>query len=112
MAGPNIALFAKSTKKWVPFMWLDLQAGAMYSNPQSLQFFGSQTTPSKEIKTSNISFVYSPMLTVNLIKINKILINAKVGYSNYGGFGFGISITEQNCDGMPCYRCHNPGCNP
>ena len=112
MAGPNIALLAKSTKKWLPFMWLDLQAGAMYNNPQSLQFFGSQTTPSKEIKTSNISFVYSPTLTVNLIKINKILINAKVGYSNVGGFTIGLGIAEQDCRGMLCPRCQGAGCNP
>jgi hypothetical protein len=110
MAGPNIMLFAKSTKKRLPLIWLDLQAGAIFSNPQSLQFFGSQTTPSKELKTSNISFVYSPTLTVNLIKINKILINAKVGYSNVGGLTFGLGIAKQVCVGMPCFRCYGAGC--
>jgi hypothetical protein len=111
MAGPNIALFANSTKKRLPLMWLDLQAGAIYSKPQSLQFFGSQTTtPSKELKNSSISLVYSPTLTVNLMKIKKILINGKVGYSNFGGLTFGIGIAEQNCQGMACYRCQGVGC--
>jgi hypothetical protein len=112
MAGPNIALFAKSTKKRLPLIWLDLQAGAIYSKPQSLQFFGSQTTASKEIKTSNISLVYSPTLTVNLIKISKVSINAKIGYSNFGGLTFGIGIAEQNCEGMACCRCQGTFCNP
>ena len=110
MAGPNIMLFAKSSSKRLPLMWLDLQAGAIFSNPQSLQFFGSQATPSKEIKTSNISFVYSPMLTVNLMKINKTLINAKVGYSNVGGLTFGLGIVQSDCTGMPCFRCPGPRC--
>jgi hypothetical protein len=112
MAGPNIMLFAKSSSKRLPLMWLDLQAGAIFSNPQSLQFLDAKNNPSKEIKTSNISFVYSPMLTVNLIKINKILINAKVGYSNVGGLTFGLGIVEQNCEGMACCRCQGTFCNP
>ena len=111
MAGPNIMLFAKSTKKRLPLMWLDLQAGAIYNKPESLQFFGGQTTPSKELKTSNISLVYNPTLTVNLIKINKILINAKVGYSNFGGLTIGLGIAKQVCVGMPCCRCYGAGCN-
>jgi hypothetical protein len=110
MAGPNIALFTKSKK--LPMIWLDLQAGAIFSNPQSLQFFSGKPDPSRELKSSPISLVYSPTLTVNLIKLNKILINAKVGYSNFGGLTFGIGITEQDCVGAPCYKCHNPGCNP
>jgi hypothetical protein len=112
MAGPNIMLFAKSSSKRLPLMWLDLQAGAIFSNPQSLQFFNGKPDPSKELKTSNISFVYSPMLTVNLIKISKILINAKVGYSNVGGLTFGLGIVEQNCEGMACCRCQGTFCNP
>jgi hypothetical protein len=112
MAGPNIMLFAKSINKKLPLIWLDLQAGAIFSNPQSLQFFNGKPDPSKEIKTSNISFVYSPMLTVNLIKINKILINAKVGYSNVGGLTIGLGIAEQDCAGMACCRCQGTFCNP
>ena len=112
MAGPNIMLFAKSTKKRLPLMWLDLQAGAIYSNPQNLQFFGSQTTASKEIKTSNISLVYSPTLTVNLIKTKKIFINAKVGYSNVGGLTLGLGIAAQDCRGALCPRCQGVGCIP
>jgi hypothetical protein len=110
MAGPNIMLFAKSTDKRLPLIWLDLQAGAIFSNPQSLQFFNGKPDPSKEIKTSNLSFVYSPTLTVNLIKINKILINAKVGYSNFGGLTFGLGIAKQVCVNVPCYRCYGAGC--
>lgn len=110
MAGPNIMLFAKSIKKRLPLIWLDLQAGAIYSKPQSLQFLGG--IPSKELKNSNISLVYSPTLTVNLIKTKKIFINAKVGYSNFGGLTFGLGIAEQDCRGMLCPRCNGPGCNP
>jgi hypothetical protein len=50
------------------------------------------------------------MLTVNLIKINKILINAKVGYSNVGGLTFGIGIVQSDCTGMLCFRCPGPRC--
>ncbi len=110
MAGPNIMLFAKSTNKRLPLMWLDLQAGAIFSNPQSLQFFSGKTDPSRELKNSSISLVYSPTLTVNLIKTSKIFINAKVGYSNVGGLTFGLGITEVNCDGVQCVKCHYPYC--
>lgn len=112
MAGPNIMLFAKSKRKRLPLMWLDLQAGAVYNNQQSLQFFGGQTTPSKELKTSNISLAYNPTLTVNLIKTSKVFINAKAGYSNFGGLTFGVGITERDCRGALCPRCQGPGCNP
>jgi hypothetical protein len=112
MAGPNIMLFAKSSSKRLPLMWLDLQAGAIYSNPQSLQFFNGKPDPSKELKTSSISLVYSPTLTVNLIKTSKVFINAKVGYSNFGGLTFGIGITESDCRGAWCCRCNFPPCSP
>lgn len=110
MAGPNIMLFAKSKRKKLPLIWLDLQAGAIYSKPQSLQFFSGQTTPSKEVKTSNISLVYSPTLTVNLIKTKKLGINAKVGYSNFGGLTFGVGVAEVDCRDIYCYRCKGKGC--
>jgi hypothetical protein len=110
MAGSNIALFAKSTAKRLPLMWLDLQAGAIFSNPQSLQFFSGKPDPSKELKNSTVSLVYSPTLTVNLIKISKVSINAKIGYSNFGGLTFGLGIAECDCTGMPCYRCNWPRC--
>jgi hypothetical protein len=39
MASPQFMLFPKSTNKKIPLMWLDLKAGALFSNQQSLQFF-------------------------------------------------------------------------
>jgi hypothetical protein len=112
MVSPQFMLFPKSKRKKAPLVWLDLKAGALFINQQTLQFFqGQSTTPSKEIKTNAVSFVYSPSVVVNVIKTKKIFLNLKAGYSNFGGIGFGVSITEQNCQGMPCYRCHNPGCN-
>lgn len=112
MASPQFLLFPKSQSKKLPLMWLDLKAGALFSNQQSLQFFLGQTTPSQEIKSNAVSFVYNPTLVVNIIKTNKLFVNVKAGYSNWGGFGIGVGITEQNCQGMPCYRCGNAGCNP
>jgi hypothetical protein len=110
MAGPNIALFAKSTKKRLPLMWLDLQAGAVYSKDQSLEFSQIQGKVSKEIKPSPWNIAYAPSLVVNVIKTNKIFINAKVGYSNVGGFTFGLGIVAQDCMNVACYRCRGTGC--
>lgn len=39
MASPQFMLFPKSQNKKLPLMWLDLTAGALFSNQQSLQFF-------------------------------------------------------------------------
>jgi hypothetical protein len=110
MASPQFMLFPKSQNKKLPLMWLDLKLGAVFSNQQSLQFFTGQTVPSKEIKSNAVSFVYSPSLVVNIIKTKKLFINLKAGYYNFGGFGFGLNITEQNCEGMPCYRCRGTFC--
>ncbi len=93
-------------------MWLDLKAGVMISNQQSVQYFLEQTIPSTEIKSNAMSFVYNPTLVVNIIKTKKLFVNVKAGYSNFGGFGFGISITEQDCHGAMCERCLGAGCIP
>jgi hypothetical protein len=111
MAGPQFMLFPKSQNKKLPLMWLDLRAGALFSNQQSLQFFNGQTTPSKEIKSNAVSFVYNPSLVVNVVKTNKIFINAKVGYSNFGGVSVGVNITMSDCRGAPCCKCPFAGCN-
>jgi hypothetical protein len=110
MASPQFMLFPKSQNKKLPLMWLDLKVGALISNGQNIQFFQGQTNPSKEIKSNAVSFVYSPSLVVNVVKTKKIFFNLKAGYSNFGGFGFGLSITEQDCRGMPCFRCQGAGC--
>jgi hypothetical protein len=112
MASPQFMLFPKSQNKKLPLMWLDFKIGALFSNQQSLQFFNGQTTPSKEIKSNAVSFVYSPSLVVNIIKTKKLFLNLKAGYSNFGGFGFGLSITESDCRQVPCCRCYATGCLP
>jgi hypothetical protein len=111
MASPQFMLFPKSQNKKLPLMWLDLRAGALFSNQQSLQFFNGQTTPSKEIKSNAVSFVYNPSLVVNVVKTKKLFLNLKAGYSSWGGFGIGIGIVEQQCQGMLCFRCRGAGCN-
>jgi hypothetical protein len=113
MVSPQFMLFPKSQNKKLPLMWLDLQAGAFFSNKQTLQFFqGQSATSSKEIKSNAVSFVYNPTLVVNVIKTKKLFLNLRAGYSNFGGFGFGVSITESDCRGAPCFRCSWPPCIP
>jgi hypothetical protein len=112
MASPQFMLFPKSQNKKLPLMWLDFKVGALFSNQQSLQFFNGQNTPSKEVKSNAVSFVYNPTLVVNVIKTKKMFINLKAGYSNFGGFSFGLSITESDCHQAPCCRCYGSGCNP
>jgi hypothetical protein len=111
MASPQFMLFPKSQNKKLPLMWLDLRAGALFSNQQSLQFFNGQTTASKEVKSNAVSFVYNPSLVVNVVKTKKLFLNLKAGYSSWGGFGIGVGITEQQCQGMLCFRCRGAGCN-
>jgi hypothetical protein len=110
MVSPQFMLFPKSQNKKLPLMWLDFKVGALFSNQQSLQFFNGQTTTSKEIKSNAVSFVYSPSLVVNVVKTKKFFVNLKAGYSNFGGFGFGLNITEQDCHNVPCFRCYGSGC--
>lgn len=110
MASPQFMLFPKSQNKKLPLMWLDLKFGALFSNQQTLQFFQGQTTLSKEIKTNSLNFVYNPTFVVNIIKSKKIFINARAGYSNFGGFTFGVGIAEADCRGIWCYRCPVPPC--
>jgi hypothetical protein len=112
MLSPQFMLFPKSQNKKLPLMWLDLKVGALFSNQQSLQFFSGQTTPSKEVKSNAVSFVYSPTLVVNVVKTKKLFLNLKAGYSNFGGFGFGLSITESDCRGAPCCKCGWTFCIP
>ena len=112
MASPQFMLFPKSQNKKLPLMWIDLPVGVMVSNQQTLQFFQGQTTPSKEVKSNAVSFTYSPSLIVNVVKTRKLFLNLKAGYSNYGGIGFGVSITEQDCHGAICPRCPGAGCLP
>jgi hypothetical protein len=110
MASPQFMLFPKSQNKKLPLMWLDLKVGALFNNQQSLQFFNGQTTPSKEVKSNAVSFVYNPTLVVNVVKTKKLFINLKAGYSSWGGFGIGVGITESDCRGAICQRCPWPPC--
>ena len=112
MASPQFMLFPKSQNKKLPLMWLDFKVGALFSNQQSLQFFTGQTVPSKEVNSNALSFVYNPSLVVNIIKTKKLFVNLKAGYSNFGGFGFGLNITEQDCHQVYCCRCNGGGCIP
>lgn len=112
MASPQFMLFPKSQNKKLPLMWLDFKVGALFNNQQNLQFFSGQTTPSKEIKSNAVSFVYSPSLVVNIIKTKKFFINLKAGYSNWAGFGIALNITEADCRTWPCCRCYATGCAP
>ncbi len=110
---PRISLFPKAKK--LPLVWLDLNIGAALTNQQSLQFYSLQSNvPEKEIKTNSLSFIYNPTININMFKVNKAFVNLKVGYSNFGGFGVGIAITEQNCQGFPCRRSPPacPFCTP
>ncbi len=110
MAGPNVMLFAKSKRKKLPLMWFDLQAGAVYSKGQSLEFSQGPAIANKEFKPNEWNIAYAPSLVVNVIKTKKLFINAKVGYSNFGGLTFGIGITEQDCHNVYCFRCQGVGC--
>jgi hypothetical protein len=112
MASPQFMLFPKSQNKKLPLVWLDFKIGALFSNQQSLQFFNGQTVPSKEIKSNAVSFVYNPTLMINAVKTKKLFLNLKAGYSNWGGVSFGLSITESDCRGAPCFKCSWPPCNP
>ena len=112
MAGPKVMLFPKSQIKKLPLMWFDFKAGVVIGNQQSVQYFLGQSSPSAEIKSNSMSFVYSPTLVVNVIKTKKIFINLKASYSNFGGFGVGMSITESDCRSVPCCKCYATGCNP
>ena len=97
MASPQFMLFPKSKNKKLPLVWVDLKMGALFSNQQNAQFFNGQISPSKELKSNAVSFVYSPSLIVNVLKTKKLFLNLKASYSNFGGFGFGLNITEQDC---------------
>lgn len=110
MAGTDFMLFPKSQNKRLPLMWLELKAGALFSNKQNLEFYLGQTTPSTEVKSNAMSLVYSPALVVNVIKTSKIFVNLKATYSNFGGVGVGVNITEQDCRGAPCFRCRGTFC--
>ncbi len=110
MGSPQFLLFPKA--KRLPLMWLDLKAGALFSNQQSLQFFQGQTLPNIEIKTNAVSFVYNPSLVVNIIKTNKLFVNLKAGYSNFGGVSVGVAITSSQCFNISCCRCPYWGCGP
>lgn len=112
MASPQFMIFPKSKSKKLPLMWLDLKEGALFSNQQRLQFFQGQTLTNKEIKSNAVNFVYNPTLMVNIIKTKKLFVNLKAGYSNFGGFGFGVNITEQDCHNVYCFRCYGSGCLP
>lgn len=112
MLSPKFMLFPKSENKKLPLMWLDLKAGVMLNNQQNLQFFLGQSTPSQEIKSNSMNFVYNPTLIVNVLKTKKMFVNLKASYSNFGGFGFGVNITEVDCRGAICVRCPMVGCCP
>lgn len=110
MASPQFMLFPKSESKKLPLMWLDLKFGALISNQQTLQFFQGQYTPSKEITTNKVSLVYNPSFVINVIKNQKIFLNLRAGYSNYGGFTLGVGIAESDCRFAPCQRCPYSPC--
>ncbi len=112
MASPQFLLFPKSQSKKLPLMWLDLKAGVVISNQQNVQYFLEETTPSAEIKSNAMSFVYNPTLVVNVIKTKKLFVNLKASYSNFGGFGFGLSIAERDCTNISCCRCEGSRCSP
>ena len=112
MLSPKFMLFPKSENKKLPLMWLDLKAGILLSNQQNLQYFLGQSLPSQEFKSNSMSFVYNPTIIVNVLKTKKMFVNLKASYSNFGGFGIGLNITEQDCHNVYCFRCQGAGCLP
>ncbi|WP_298140071.1 hypothetical protein [Flavobacterium sp.] len=112
MASPQFMLFPKSKSKKLPLMWLDLKVGALFSNQQNVQYFLEQTTPNAEIKSNAVNFAYNPTVVINVIQAKKFFVNVKASYSNFGGFGIGLNITEMDCMGWPCFRCPATGCVP
>jgi hypothetical protein len=108
MVSPQFMLF-KNAKR-LPLMWLDFKAGALFNNQQNLQFFQGKPQPTNEIKGTEMSLVYNPTLVMNLIKTKNMFLNAKVGYSNFGGVSVGLGIVMQDCRNVPCYRCRGTFC--
>ena len=107
LAGPSFALFPKSK---LPLMWLQLQAGVLFTNSQSIQYMLDQNIVEKEVRADPISFNYKPTLSIVVFKTQKIMGKINLSYSRFGGFGFGLGITERDCTGAPCWKCDGNYC--
>ena len=83
-------------------MYIELKAGAVFSNQQSLQYFNGQNAVIKEVKGSATSFAYSPSITIIPLSVKRTDFSINAGYSNFGGFHIGIGVALKNCAGVPC----------
>ncbi len=102
MAGPNFLLFRKIKK--LPPIWLDLQAGAIVSNQQNLEFKNKNSiTPLLKDNVQPAGLVYNPSIIMNLVRTKNILLNLRAGYSNVGGITLGVNIVSSCCGTGGCY---------
>lgn len=109
MAGPRFMIATENKK--IPIMYFDVQGGGLFTNGQSIKFM-EQTLLAAEYKTDKARFAYGANFTIVPLITKKIMFRINAGYTNYGGFGIGLAISEVICIGMPCCRCFTGGCNP
>ena len=99
--GPTVLLFM--SKKVV--LTLDVTAGALFSNKQTLQYLNQQGGVVREFKSGGTNFMYNPKVVLGIPTGKKMLLNFNAGYSSVGGVQVGLGISKINCYGAPCVRC-------
>ena len=106
--GPTVLLFM--SKKAV--LTLDITAGALFSNKQTLQYLNQQGEVVKEFTSGGTNFMYNPKVVLGIPTGKKMLLNFNAGYSSVAGLQVGIGVSMRDCHGAPCYKCDGVGCVP
>ena len=91
---------------------LDVTAGAVFSNKQTLKYLNQQGEVVKEFKSGGTNFMYNPKIVLGIPTGKKMLLNFNAGYSSVAGLQVGIGVSFRDCRGVYCYKCEGAGCVP
>ena len=86
--GPTVLLFM--SKKAV--LTLDVTAGAVFSNKQTLQYLNQQGGVVREFKSGGTNFMYNPKVVLGIPTGKKMLLNFNAGYSSVAGVQVGVGV--------------------
>ena len=86
--GPTVLLFM--SKKAV--LTLDVTAGAVFSNKQTLQYLNQQGGVVKQFASGGTNFMYNPKVILGIPTGKKMLLNFNAGYSSVAGVQVGVGV--------------------
>jgi len=89
---------------------IELKAGALFSNGQSMQYYNGQNQKIKEVTATKTSFVWNPNVYLDISVSKNIAFKVNAGYSSITGLNAGLGVlVPVSTTGKRGYHCSKCG---